>query len=104
MSSLDRHMGHGLGVALLLTLWACDVRIASSQGAAPAPKQNTPAEKMRPPPANPSEQLDRSGGVIRPPSDVDPGMQVRPPDPGPDSMPVIPPPGTPGGNPNVVPK
>jgi hypothetical protein len=52
---------------------------------------------------NLSERLNRSGGVIKPPENVDPGLQKKPPD---DSgkMPVIPPPGTPGGDPNVKPK
>ena len=52
---------------------------------------------------NLSERLDRSGGVIKPPENVDPGLQKNPPE---DSakMPVIPPPGTPGGDPNVKPK
>ena len=57
-----------------------------------------------PPGKNPSERLDKSGGVIKPRDNIDPKMQVAPPDPGPTSTPVIPPPGTPGGNPNVVPK
>jgi hypothetical protein len=57
-----------------------------------------------PPGNNPSEKLDKSGGVIKPGGNIDPKMQVTPPDPGPTSTPVIPPPGTPGGNPNVVPK
>ena len=52
---------------------------------------------------NLSEKLDKSGGVIPPPAEVDPGMEVKPPrDEG--SMPVIPPPGSPQGNPNLKPK
>ena len=63
------------------------------------------AQKAQTPPGdNPSEKLDKSGGVIKPGGNLDPKMQVTPPDPGPTSTPVIPPPGTPGGNPNVVPK
>ena len=52
---------------------------------------------------NLSERLNQSGGVIKPPENVDPGMQKNPPE---DSakMPVIPPPGSPGGDPNVRPK
>jgi hypothetical protein len=65
---------------------------AAAQATQPAPKDN------------PSEKLDKSGGVIKPSGNIDPKMQVAPPDPGPTSTPVIPPPGTPGGNPNVVPK
>jgi hypothetical protein len=51
-----------------------------------------------------SHQLNRSGGVIRPPTNVDPGLTQPAPDVGLHSMPVIPPPGTPGGNPDVKPK
>jgi hypothetical protein len=51
-----------------------------------------------------SHQLNRSGGIIHPPADVDPGLTRSAPDIGPHSMPVIPPPGTPGGNPDVKPK
>jgi len=51
-----------------------------------------------------SHELNRSGGVIHPPANVDPGLTQPAPDVGPHSMPVIPPPGTPGGNPDVKPK
>ena len=51
-----------------------------------------------------SHQLDRSGGVIRPPGGVDADMTQPPPAVGTHSMPVVPPPGTPGGNPTVAPK
>jgi len=51
-----------------------------------------------------SEKLDKSGGVIRPPTNIAPEMAVRPPDPNPGTMRVIPPPGTPGGDPTTVPK
>ena len=51
-----------------------------------------------------SHQLDRSGGVIQPPTNVDPGLTQPAPQVGAHSMPVIPPPGTPGGNPDVKPK
>ena len=69
-------------------------------GSAPSAAQDRQAA----PKDNPSEKLDKSGGVIKPGDNLDPKMQVAPPDPGPTSTPVIPPPGTPGGNPNVVPK
>ena len=46
-----------------------------------------------------SDKLDRQGGVIHPPSDVDPGMTQAPPAISPESTPVIPPPGSPGGKP-----
>jgi hypothetical protein len=51
-----------------------------------------------------SERLDRSGGVIRPPAGVDPGIAAPVPDPHPGTTPVIPPPGTPGGSQSLQPK
>jgi hypothetical protein len=79
---------------------------AASQAAEPP---GSAAERDKPPSTdsgssdNLSERLNRSGGVIKPPENVDPGLQKKPPD---DSgkMPVIPPPGSPGGDPNVKPK
>jgi hypothetical protein len=50
-----------------------------------------------------SSDLGRSGGVITPPTNVDPQMR-RVPSHSADPMPVIPPPGTPGGDPSVKPK
>ncbi len=50
-----------------------------------------------------SSDLNRSGGVITPPANVDPKIKQTPPATG-AKMPVIPPPGTPGGNPAVNPK
>jgi len=55
------------------------------------------------PSGNLSERLNRSEGVIKPPENVDPGLQKKPPDDS-SKMPVIPPPGSPGGDPNVKPK
>jgi hypothetical protein len=51
---------------------------------------------------NLSDQLADSGGVICPPSHIDPEMDKAAPPGG--RMPVIPPPGSPGGNPQVKPK
>jgi hypothetical protein len=51
-----------------------------------------------------SERLDRTDGVIRPPSDLNPDMSVRPPVPDPGTTPVIPPPGSSGGDQRVEPK
>ena len=48
-----------------------------------------------------SDKLDRSGGVIRPPTGVDPGMTQAPPPIGSKSTPVIPPP---GAKPGISPK
>ena len=63
----------------------------------PAEQPNQPVE---PPASGSSSDLSRSGGVIKPPADVDPQMKQTPPSSG-DRMPVIPPPGAPGGNPSV---
>lgn len=82
----------------------------SSGNESPAPEQpGKPAPQLpdngsKAPSGSSSEELSRSGGVIRPPSAVDPRMNQSTPDPGSRSMPVLPPPGTPGGNPSVTPK
>jgi len=52
--------------------------------------------------SNLSDKLARSGGVICPPSRVDP--EIRAPTPPGGAMPVIPPPGSPGGDPSIKPK
>jgi hypothetical protein len=49
-----------------------------------------------------SDKLAKSGGVLCPPSGVDPEMRAPTPPTG--DTPVIPPPGSPGGDPNVRPK
>ncbi len=54
-------------------------------------------------PGSLSRELNRSGGVIRPPPTRDPGV-VSPPNQGVSRTPVIPPPGSPGGNPEIQPK
>jgi hypothetical protein len=74
----------------------------------PDPKTTVP-EKVDPPMATTagqtlSDRLEKSDGVIKPPSNVDPGITATPPVPNPGTMPVVPPPGSPGGNPNVQPK
>jgi hypothetical protein len=51
-----------------------------------------------------SEKLDRTDGVIRPPTDIAPDMTVRPPVPGFGTTRVIPPPGSPGGDQTIEPK
>ena len=83
--------------------------IATAQAQTPKPQVPPPAEK--PPgkdsgaaPSPLSEQLSRSGGVIKPPDNVDRKIEAPTPDPGAHSMPVVPPPGAPGGDPNVKPK
>lgn len=76
----------------------------------PDPK-NVPAEKVKPDistsgttGSNLSEKLEKSDGVLRPSTNMDPEMPVRAPVPNPGTTPVIPPPGSPGGNPNITPK
>jgi hypothetical protein len=51
---------------------------------------------------NPTDKLAQSGGVLCPPTGVDPSMQKPAPDAG--RTPVIPPPGSPGSNSPVQPK
>jgi hypothetical protein len=51
-----------------------------------------------------SERLERSEGVIKPPSNVDPGITTRAPVPDPGTTPVIRPPGSPGGDQTLQPK
>lgn len=64
----------------------------------PAPNERIP-EKVRPDSGDTgggptlSEKLEKSDGVIKPPSGIDPEIKTIPPDPTPNSMPVIKPPG-----------
>jgi hypothetical protein len=51
-----------------------------------------------------SDKLDRSDGVIRPPTNIAPDMAVRPPVPNPGTTRIIPPPGSPGGDQTIEPK
>ena len=51
-----------------------------------------------------SNKLDRQGGVIIPPADIDTGLTKSPPKLGSESTPVIPPPGTPGSKSGANPK
>ncbi len=82
------------------------VASAAGPGSSAAPDQNALGQfdaQGRKSDQNLSERLDRSGGVIHPPGNVDPEMHVAPPTTG-DKMPVVPAPGSPGGDPNVKPK
>jgi hypothetical protein len=90
-----------------LALAALGLLIATAQAQTPKPQVSPPAAETPPgkDSANPlSEQLSRSGGVIKPPENVDRGIEAPTPDPGAHSMPVVPPPGAPGGDPKVKPK
>jgi hypothetical protein len=71
-----------------------------------APDQSAPSQfdsQTRKSDQNLSQRLNRSGGVIHPPGNVDPEIHVAPPATG-DNMPVVPAPGSPGGDPSVKPK
>ena len=76
----------------------------ANQPGANQPEANQPATPAVPPASGTlSSDLNRSGGVITPPSGIDPEIKQTPPPTG-ARMPIIPPPGTPGGNPTVKPK
>jgi hypothetical protein len=99
-------------LALVVGVVVATVRVAPGQERAPASTLQKPeVDAPKQTPSLPStgetlsERLDRSGGVIKPPAGVDPGMHVAPKDPNAGSnMPVIPPPGSPGGDRSVQPK
>jgi hypothetical protein len=80
--------------------------LAAEPGPSTAPGLNAPSQfdsQAGKSDQNLSDRLDRSGGVIQPPRNVDPDMHVPPPATG-DKMPVVPAPGTQGGDPSVKPK
>jgi hypothetical protein len=117
MSSLTRSV-FCTAIAVLIAGAAPGLGSGRSGTAAPLSSSNVspPADKPAPGkiPEDPatsggstaplSEKLGRSGGVIHPPSDVDPAIKQEPPAIGSQSTPIIPPPGTPGGKPGVNPK
>lgn len=109
------HLGPALGAAAWLALAAGGAfgQTPTTPEVPPPPVgPDAPPEQIRPGPpigapgtgGTLSEELSRSGGVITPPQNVDPGMVQPPPDGGAATTPVIPPPGSPGGDPNVQPK
>lgn len=88
------------------------LNLAGSAGAAfaqipppPDKPQKQIPEKVAPPLESSlkPDEIKREDGVIKPPSNIDPGMTEKPPETG-GPMPVIPPPGSPGGNPSLKPK
>lgn len=109
----------GLAAAALLAVGLTGVSAQDAQAPRdpnmPAP-QNTIPEKIAPsepettgstaPSTAPSlsDKLQATDGVIKPPDNVAPSMQVAPPVPDPGTTRVIPPPGTPGGDPTIRPK
>ncbi len=97
-------------MALLLCAGASLAAAQTPEGTGGAATGQGPAANSPDPPSGPggapgslSKELNRSGGVIRPPPTHDRGV-VTPPNQGVSRTPIIPPPGTPGGNPNVQPK
>ena len=87
--------------AAVLGFGAIGVAAEEPRGHSGADQPTTPA--VPPASGTTSSDLSRSGGVVIPPAEVDPGMKQTPPPSG-ATMPVIPPPGTPGGNPAIKPK
>jgi len=84
--------------------WVSLIAAALAGFGASAMAAEQPSQPLQPPVSgSTSSELSRSGGVIKPPAQVDPAMKQSPPLSG-DRMPVIPPPGTPGGNPSIKPK
>ncbi len=75
------------------------------------PLDKMPAEKVEPHDPGTtgstgtlSDKLEKSDGVIKPPTSATPDMTVPAPVPNPGTTPVIPPPGSPGGNQSIQPK
>jgi len=94
-----------LGLAAVSALTATVGASAQTTPAPTGPQDPRSTQSDTRPGETLSDRLDRTGGVIRPPSDIAPEMrQARPPDPDPGTTPVIPPPGSPGGNREVEPK
>jgi len=105
-SSFVRIAAGCLRVGICLAAACSEVVLAAEPGPNATPGQNAPSQfdaQARKGDQNLSDRLDRSGGVIRPPGNVDPEMHVPPPATG-DKMPVVPAPGSPGGDPSVKPK
>ncbi len=87
--------------AVLLSFGMAVVAAAQPDGRSTADPPNAPA--VPPASGTSSSELSRSGGVVVPPSGVDPAMKRTPPSSG-AKMPIIPPPGTPGGDQSIKPK
>lgn len=111
---LAQTLSTALGAALIVMAATVDIPQAQTSGdsgvSPPAARHdsNRIPEKIRPESSGSStepltDKLNRSGGVIRPPEGVDPGMTQNPPQIGSQSTPVIPPPGSSGDSP-VKPK
>ena len=103
-----------LGAAALGGVWMAQAQTPPAS-APPAGSNQTVPEKDQTRPrdqprseggggSDPSTTLNRTDGVIKPPTGVDPGIQKSAPAPNAGTMPVVPPPGSPGGRTDVVPK
>lgn len=68
----------------------------------PDPRSTVPEQIAPPTGETLSDRLERTEGVIRPPSNMDPEIRITPPNTG--TTPIIRPPGEPGGNQSVQPK
>jgi hypothetical protein len=105
-TTFSRFLASCLWVGICLAVAYPIVALAAELGPNTAPGQNAPSQfdsQARKGDQNLSDRLDRSGGVIHPPGNVDPEIHVAPPVTG-DKMPVVPAPGSPGGDPSVRPK
>ena len=85
-----------VGIATLVLLAGAS-GAAIAQTSAPGAGQSAPSTVQGGTGESLSSKLSRSGGVIAPKSDVDPGIRAQAPDPQPGSTPVIPPSATGGG-------
>jgi len=103
-----------VGAALIVLAASADIGSTQTTGdsglSPPAARRdsNRIPEKIRPEGSGSSTEplsnrLNRSGGVIRPPDGIDPGIAQSPPRIGTHSTPVIPPPGS-GDDSPVKPK
>ena len=106
-------MKKALAGALAVALCGGTAVLAQTGPGAPGTDQVIPEKKGAPiiPPTSASgsdktlsDKLDQTNGVIKPSTNVDPGMAKPAPVPNPNSTPVIKPPGTPGGPAGAEPK
>ena len=79
-------------------------KVAPQEKSIPDSKEPAPGSSEPAPGESLSNQLNRNEGVIQPPRDIDPGIDVPAPNPNPGTTPVIPPPGSPGNPSDVRPK
>jgi hypothetical protein len=91
--------------AVLMISSLAPVAAQQSGTVGPQPQDQVPEQGPIARPDEPlSDKLSRSGGVIKPPANVDPEINVPAPNPNPNTTPVIPPPSMPGGPPGAQPK